>query len=94
MALPSLRWTSLWSPDGIVRVRPLGPPLPLGSVPAPRARPSIRAALVAQARDAQYPIWITTQQSRSFDEAVCWRDELPALGAVDLTEYLPFLALS
>ncbi len=94
MALPSLRWTNVWSPTGTVRVRPLGPPLPLGSVSLARARPSIRAALAAQARDAKYPTWIAARQSRSFNDVVCWRDELPSPGLVELTEYLPFLALS
>lgn len=94
MGLPTRHWTRVWSPVGTVRVRPLGPPLPLASVPLTRARPSIRAALVAQARDARYLGWITTQQGRSLNRATCWRDELPAPGIVDLTEYLPFLSLN
>ena len=56
--------------------------------------PSIRAALVTQAREAKYPLWISTQQTRSFRNVVCWRDQLPVPGIVDLTEYLPFLALT
>ena len=94
MGLPALRWTAVWSPTGTVRVRPLGPPLPLGSVSLARARPSIRAALVAQAREANYPTWIAARQTRSFSEVVCWRDQLPQPGVADLTEYLPFLALT
>jgi hypothetical protein len=93
MNAPSRRWTSIWSTSGPVRVRPLGPPLPLGSVPAGQARASIRAALLSQEREARYPAWIGTQQSRSFNQAVCWRDELPAVGIADLTDYLPFLTL-
>ena len=94
MGLPSGRWTSVWSATGTVRVRPLGPPLPLGSIAPARVRPSIRAALIAQAQDAKYPAWIAAQQSRSFDGAVCWRDQLPAPGIADLTDYLPFLELT
>jgi hypothetical protein len=94
MGLPTRRWTSVWSAGGPVRVRPLGPPRPLASLPLPTVRPSIRAALVAQAQDARYPSWIAARQSRSFWSATCWRDEFPAPGGVDLTEYLPFLELT
>jgi hypothetical protein len=93
MNAPSRRWTSVWSTSGPVRVRPLGPPLPLGSVSLGQARASIRAALMSQEREARYPTWIGAQQSRSFDRAICWRDELPAVGIADLTDYLPFLTL-
>jgi hypothetical protein len=93
MNAPAQRWTSIWSTSGPVRVRPLGAPLPLGSVPAGRASASIRAALMSQERAARYPTWIASQQSRSFDQAVCWRDELPAVGIADLTDYLSFLTL-
>jgi hypothetical protein len=94
MGLPTRRWTSVWSAAGAVRVRPLGPPKPLASVPLTRVRPSIRAALVAQAQDARYPVWIATKQNRALWWATCWRDELPTPGRVDLTEYLPFLELT
>jgi hypothetical protein len=94
MALPTRRWSALWSPLGTTRVRPLGPPVRLDSVPLVRLRASIRAALVAQAKDARYETWIAGQQVRSFRNAVCWRDQLPSPGTADLTEYLPFLALT
>jgi hypothetical protein len=94
MALPSRRWSALWSPLGTTRVRPLGPPVRLASVPLGRLRASIRAALIAQAKDARYETWIAAQQGRSLRNAVCWRDELPTLGTADLTEYLPFLVLT
>jgi hypothetical protein len=94
MRLPSGRWSSVFSATGVVRVRPLGPPLPLSSVSLVRARPSIRAALVAQMRDARYPTWIAARISRSLDDAVCWRDQLPQAGVADLTDYLPFLELT
>lgn len=94
MRLPAGRWTSVFSPTGVVRVRPLGNPLPLSSVSLLQARPSIRAALVAQLRDARYPTWIAARINRSLDNAVCWRDQLPQAGVADLTDYLPFLALT
>jgi hypothetical protein len=94
MALASGRWSSLWSPLGTVRVRPVGPPQPLGSLPLGNVRAAIRAALIAQAREARFPTWLTAAQKAALPEAICWRDQLPELGEVDLTNYLPFLALT
>jgi hypothetical protein len=94
MTLSSGRWTALWSPLGTVRVRALGPPLPLGSVPLGNVRRSIRAALIAQAREAYFPTWLTSAQKAAFRDAICWRDQFPELGEVDLTNYLPFLSLT
>jgi hypothetical protein len=94
MSLSSGRWSPLWSPLGTLRVRPLGPPLPLGSLPLGNVRHGIRAALLAQAREARFPTWLTAAQRAAFPEAICWRDQLPELGEVDLTNYLPFLALT
>lgn len=94
MSLSSGRWSALWSPLGTVHVRPLGPPLPLGSLPLGNVRVGIRAALVAQAREEYFPTWLTGAQRAAFPEAICWRDQFPELGEVDLTNYLPFLALT
>ena len=94
MGLSSGRWAALWSPLGTVQVRPIGPPIPLGSLPLGNVRHAIRAALIAQAREARYPTWLTAAQKAAFPEAICWRDQLPELGEVDLTNYLPFLALT
>jgi hypothetical protein len=93
MGLPTRRWASVWSPSGSVRVRPLRPPEPLGSVPLPSVRPAIRAALIAQARDARVPEWLIREQRRELAEGTCWRDEFPEVGEVDLTDYMPFLRL-
>jgi len=94
MALSSGRWTAIWSPLGTVQVRPLGPPLPLGTLPLGNAREAIRAALMAQEREDRYPTWLASAQQAAFPEAICWRDQMPEKGEVDLTNYLPFLALS
>jgi hypothetical protein len=94
MSLPSGQWSQVWSAIGPVRVRALAAPVKLASVPLGRVRPSIRAALIAQDRDDRYPSWIAAQQARSFNSAICWRDELPAVGIADLTDYLPFLSLN
>jgi hypothetical protein len=94
MGLASGRWTPLWSPLGVVRVRPLGPPKTLASLPLGSVRSSIRATLIEQAREARFPAWLTAAQKSSFPQAICWRDQFPELGEVDLTNYLPFLALT
>ena len=94
MNLSSGRWSALWSPLGTVQVRPLGPPQPLGSLPLGNVRASIRTALVEQAREEHFPAWLTAAQKAAFPEAICWRDQFPELGEVDLTNYLPFLALT
>ena len=94
MNLSSGRWSALWSPLGTVQVRPLGPPQPLGSLPLRNVRASIRTALIEQAREENFPAWLTAAQKAAFPEAICWRDQFPELGEVDLTNYLPFLALT
>ncbi|CAN5237330.1 hypothetical protein BH18ACT12_BH18ACT12_18090 [soil metagenome] len=94
MGLSSGRWAALWSPLGTVQVRPVGPPMPLGSLPLGDVQQAIRTALVAQAREARFPTWLTAAQKAAFPEAICWRDQLPELGEVNLTNYLPFLALT
>ena len=94
MGLASGRWSSLWSPLGTVRVRPLSAPIPLGSLPLGNVRHAIRAALIAHGREERFPGWLVGAQKAAFPEAICWRDQLPELGEVDLTNYLPFLALT
>jgi hypothetical protein len=94
MSLLSGRWSAVWSPLGTVQVRPLGPPLPLATLPIGNVREAIRAALVTQAREDRYPTWLASAQQAAFPEAICWRDQMPEKGEVDLTNYLPFLALS
>jgi hypothetical protein len=46
------------------------------------------------AREDRYPTWLTSAQQAAFPEAICWRDQMPEMGEVDLTNYLPFLALT
>jgi len=94
MNLPSGRWSALWSPLGTVIVRPLGPPRALGSVPLGNVRLGIRAALMAQSRGDHFPSWLNASQQAALPKAICWRDQFPQLGEVDLANYLPFLALT
>jgi hypothetical protein len=94
MGLASGRWAAVWSPLGTVQVRPLGPPKTLSSLPLGSVRTSIRGALLEQAREEHFPVWLAAAQKAAFPEAICWRDQFPELGEVDLTNYLPFLALT
>jgi hypothetical protein len=93
MGIPTRRWSSVWSPLGAVRVRPLAAPEPLAGVPFGSARPSIRAALMTQQRQARFPSWLTAEERSAFPAGTCWRDQFPELGETDLTGYLPFLEL-
>ena len=86
--------SSLWSPLGTVQVRPLGPPKPLASLPLGTTRQSIRSALIGEAREEHFPAWLTAAQKAAFPQAICWRDQFPEVGEVDLTNYLPFLVLT
>jgi hypothetical protein len=94
MSLGSGRWSPLWSPLGTIQVRPLGPPKTIASLPLGAVRASIRTALIGQAREDHFQVWLTAAQKAAFPEATCWRDQFPELGEVDLTNYLPFLALT
>jgi hypothetical protein len=75
------------------RVTALGPPRPLASVPLAQARPSVAAALRDIVREGRYEAWTVRTQARAFSRLACARDEYPEPAAVDLTDFLPFLAL-
>ena len=83
----------LRTPSGVYRVRALSVPLRLAAFPLASARSAITARLTAFARADAYAEWLATEQQRALRTAVCRRDRLPAVGDVDLTTYLPFLAL-
>jgi hypothetical protein len=87
------RWATIRTALGSYRVRALGPTAMLASFSLSEARASIRAALSASAQDAAYERWSVKQQAGALAQTVCRHDDLPAVDAVDLTAYLPFLAL-
>jgi len=78
---------------GGVRTTVLGEPAPLGAYPIARAAPSIRAALVAEQRSAAFEVWLRRRENQSLPALVCRHDAQPQPAAVDLTDWLPFLAL-
>ncbi len=79
--------------EGVVRVRALEEAVPLAAVPFATARPALRRALQEAARENAYRTWTARVQNRALDEILCTRDRLPAVGAVELTTFLPFLQL-
>ena len=79
---------------GPLAVTALGQPLPLETVPLAAATPAIRAALASYARADAFDAWTLRQQASAINRTTCLRDDLPTVGAVDLSSYLPFLTLS
>jgi hypothetical protein len=91
--LPGGHPSSLRTPFGTYTVRPLGATSSLGALPLGLVRPAIAAALKSFARGTAYEGWARRLQARKLSIATCARDELPAAGSIDLSTYLPFLAL-
>jgi hypothetical protein len=74
-------------------VKALGPTVSLAELPLAKARKPIATALVSLARDAAYQNWLLTREKAALAQTLCWRDQLPAIEVVPLTDYLPYLAL-
>jgi len=90
---PIGRWTEAVASSGHWKVRPVSEAAPLGSYSLAAARPAIRAALKHAARENAFQSWSAAHQRGLLKQTVCRRDALPTVGAVDLTTYLPFLAI-
>ena len=78
---------------GPLEVRALTEAVPLAALPLARVRASIVQALRAAARENAYHAWTSTRQNVMLAQARCFRDQLPMPGAIELTTYLPFLAV-
>ncbi len=92
-AAPTGGTVSVTTFDGVLRVRALGEPTPLAALPATNARPAVARALRKAAQAEAYRDWTRRRQDTALDELRCIRDRLPAVGGVELTSFLPFLAL-
>lgn len=92
--LPRDRDTLLVTSSGTHIVRPLTDTLPLGAFPLSLARPALRVALEAYARDDAFESWTLKEQTYALSRMVCRRDDLPEVGAVELSAFLPFVGLS
>ena len=89
--LPSGTAKPIDTVDGRFTVTPLGPPLPLYALSPSAASAVARSVLGRFAKDAVYEGWLDTQENRVVQSAVCARDDVPAEGSVDLTDWAPFL---
>jgi hypothetical protein len=85
--------TTLLAADGSYAVEPLDQTLPLSAVPLSVARPAIRTALISFAQADAVEAWTEARQASVLNQAVCRGDHLPQIGEIDLSAYLPFLAL-
>jgi hypothetical protein len=92
--LPTGRAALVRTAEGRFRIRALGPPTPLAAVPFGEARSAIAAALRQFARGEAYERWTQARQRGALASTTCAGDQLPIPAAVDLSTYLPFLALS
>ena len=90
---PAGRAKTVRTMAGRFAVRTLDEARPLGAVPLAQARPAISAALKQFARSDAVVNWSASRQQSLLDQATCRRDDLPVTGVIDLTDFLPFLAL-
>jgi hypothetical protein len=76
-----------------VKVTVVGEVAPLGSFPFAQAAPAVRAALVAQQKDAAFTTWLRRRQNQALGRVTCQHDQSPQPATVDLTDWLPYLDL-
>ncbi len=92
-SLPEGKPKVLRTAEGRIQLRATGPTMELGAYPLALARPAITAALIESARLAKFQAWLLARRSEALQQTVCARDELPVVEPVELTDFLPFLAL-
>jgi hypothetical protein len=88
------RWIRIRTADGLFRIRSEDGTFPLGTFPLSVARPTIVAALKEIQRRQIFERWFTRPLNVGLDRVRCSNDELPPVAVVDMTTYLPFLALT
>jgi hypothetical protein len=91
--IPVGREVEVQTGTGTYKVRALGPTGPLGTFPIDQARSAIRATLMKSARDQRFERWLMSKQVSAHSYTTCRGDWLPAVGTLELTDSLPFLAL-
>ena len=79
--------------EGVFRIRAVDETTPLGAVPFALARPALARSLRTAARGDAYHVWTARTQNDALDGIRCLRDRLPAVGAVELASFLPYLTL-
>lgn len=91
---PQHQWSVVRSPFKRYLVQATGPTIPLGATPYGQAARSIKAAIVSIERDDAWRAKVTHLEQKALRRTACRRDQLPAIDAVELTDFLPFLRLS
>jgi hypothetical protein len=92
-ALKPGKLVTLRTMTGVFKVKALGPTVDLAELPFSKARTPIVTALISLARDTAYQNWLLDRETAAQNATLCWRDQLPAVEVVPLTDYLPYLAL-
>jgi hypothetical protein len=80
------------TPEGQLKVTPLGDTVYLGTVPLPEARAAIESSLNRFARVSAYENWLAKAEERVLAEAICVDDRLPTPAPLTLDDLLPFTA--
>ncbi len=86
--------TTIWTSHGPVVVTPLTEAEALGALPLALVRPAIRTALRWFSQGDAFDAWTTSRQTTALKTIVCTRDDLPDVGAIDLSPFLPFLSVN
>jgi hypothetical protein len=87
-------WVKVKTRDGTINVRALTPTAPLGAFSLDDAWSAIRAALIQNAQDSVFDNWLMRRESAALQWTTCRKDWLPAVGPMELSTELPFLALA
>lgn len=91
--LPNGAKATLRTMTGTFKVKVLGPTVDLAEIPLVKASKPIATALVSLARSSAYEQWLLYREKAALNATLCWRDLLPAVEVVPLTDYLPYLSL-
>jgi hypothetical protein len=92
--LPTGIPTRVWTSTGFVTVTPLEEAEPLGGLPYALARTPLRTALRWFSQGDAFDRWTSARQTKALENTICVRDDLPEVGAVDLSPFLPVLGLN
>ncbi|HEX7626689.1 MAG TPA: hypothetical protein VF379_06495 [Gaiellaceae bacterium] len=79
--------------DG-VQVTAVGEVAPLGSFPLAQAAPAVRRAFSQQQRAEAFAVWLRKRENQNLGGLACQHDQNPQPATVDLTDWLPYLALA
>jgi hypothetical protein len=93
-ALPNGAATTIWTSSGPAVVTPLEDPEALGALPFSLAAAPIRTGLRWFSQADAFDTWTTSRQTAALKQTVCARDDLPDVGAIDPSAFVPFLAVN